>query len=157
MGINNDNIFQSVAPIVPSQIEIMLICDLHFSLLPSISSTFYVHIFHMNVVLAAFHVRRKSCRNNVRTKNLHVKCWWNWHLGSNSSTFYSKLLRAQIPKAQKKTESLTVLLAHLGFSPVKDFRKMLVKLTFCLRRYLTWTLIYYHFYNHIFCGKSSKG
>ncbi len=25
------------------------------------------------------HATRKSCQNNVRTKNLYVKRWWNWH------------------------------------------------------------------------------
>ncbi len=34
-------------------------------------SFFYVHV---------------SCQNNVRTKNSHVKCWWNWlQLRSNDA------------------------------------------------------------------------
>jgi len=51
----------------------------------SISSTFYVQIFCLNVVSAAFFlvtctlcVCGKSYRNDIRTKNLYVKCWWNW-------------------------------------------------------------------------------
>jgi hypothetical protein len=43
----------------------------------------FVQIFHTNVVSAAFlllHVCRKSCWNDVRTKNVHVKHWWNWLL-----------------------------------------------------------------------------
>ncbi len=43
----------------------------------------------INVIRACFFVRifwqsqnvtRKSCRNDVRTKNLYVKRWWNLHL-----------------------------------------------------------------------------
>ncbi len=26
------------------------------------------------------HLRRKSCQNDICTKNLYVKCWWNLHL-----------------------------------------------------------------------------
>jgi len=50
----------------------------------SISSTLYARIFRTNVFLAAFYVHtyvEKSCRkDNVRTKNSYVKCWWNWRL-----------------------------------------------------------------------------
>ncbi len=48
--------------------------------LVSISSTFYVQIFHANIVLAAFSTFMESCQNDVRTKNSYVKCWWNWRL-----------------------------------------------------------------------------
>jgi len=33
------------------------------------------------------HVCRKSCRNDIHTKNLYVKCWWNWLKVSISLTF----------------------------------------------------------------------
>jgi hypothetical protein len=40
------------------------------------------------------------CRKkHFRTKNALIKCWWNWRLGSISSTFYVQLLRTLIPKA----------------------------------------------------------
>jgi hypothetical protein len=52
----------------------------------SISSTLYAQIFCTNVFSAAFlrtYVRtyvEKSCqKDDVRTKNSNVKCWWNWH------------------------------------------------------------------------------
>ncbi len=55
-------------------------------ILVSISSTSYAHVFCTNVVSAAFYlvtctlnVGRKSCRNDVCTKNAPVKCWWNLH------------------------------------------------------------------------------
>jgi len=32
---------------------------------------------------------------NFRTKNARVKCWWNWHLESISSTFYPRVFRMQ--------------------------------------------------------------
>ncbi len=47
----------------------------------SISSTFYKQIFRTNIVSAAFSMcmwLEESCRNDVGTKNLYVKCWWNW-------------------------------------------------------------------------------
>jgi len=50
-------------------------------------------------------------------------------MGSISPTFYKKLLRAQIPEAQKETDGLTVFFALLGSARKKAFRKMLVKLT----------------------------
>ncbi len=46
-----------------------------------------------------------------------------------STTFYEKLLREQIPKAQKKTDTLTLYFVPLGSARVKASRKMLVKLT----------------------------
>jgi len=30
------------------------------------------------LVTCTLHVHRKSCWNNVCTKNSYVKCWWNW-------------------------------------------------------------------------------
>jgi len=49
-------------------------------------------------------------------------------LGSISPTFYSKLLLAHIPKAQKRTDSLTVFFALLGSSYIKAARRTLMKL-----------------------------
>jgi len=46
-----------------------------------ISSMVFVLLFCTNIILAAFlwfHEQRKSCQNDVRMKNLCVKCWWNW-------------------------------------------------------------------------------
>ncbi len=54
----------------------------------SISSTFYVRIFRTNVVfLLTFWLCWK-----IRTKNAHVKCWWNWHLMSKTFIFSHILL-----------------------------------------------------------------
>jgi len=58
--------------------------------------------------------------SNVKITNCEFK-----NQGSISPTFYTKLSHAPIPKAQKKTHSLTVYLALLGSVRVK----MLVKLT----------------------------
>ncbi len=49
--------------------------------------------------------------------------------GSISPTFYERLLRSQIPKAEKMTDYLTLFFARLGSVHVKASRKMLVKLT----------------------------
>jgi len=51
--------------------------------LPSISSMFYLQIFRTNICFSSlYYVRttRKSCQNDVRTKNVPVLQWWNWHL-----------------------------------------------------------------------------
>jgi len=53
-------------------------------------------------------------------------------LGSISQTFYAKLLLAQIPEAQKKTDDMIVFFALLGSAYVKAASKMLMKLTFGL-------------------------
>jgi len=48
----------------------------------SISSTFLRTNFLYESHFSSFyyvHETRKSCQNNIRTKNLYVKCWWNWH------------------------------------------------------------------------------
>ncbi len=48
----------------------------------SISSTFLRTNFSYKRRFSSFyyvHATRKSCQNNVRTKNLYVKRWWNWH------------------------------------------------------------------------------
>jgi len=64
------------------------------SILQSISSTFYAQFFCTNSHFGSFfylHVtrendaqhftlRRKNAETTVGTKNLRVKCWWNWHL-----------------------------------------------------------------------------
>ncbi len=58
------------------------------------TSTFYVHIFWVNVVSAAFPTYmqlEKSCQNNVCSKNLRIKCWWNWHLTSLFITYMYKV------------------------------------------------------------------
>ena len=46
-----------------------------------------------------------------------------------SPTFYEQLLRAQIPKVQKKTVKLTSFIALLGSAHVKAALRMLVKLS----------------------------
>jgi len=48
---------------------------------------------------------------------------------SISSTFYAKLLHAQIPKEQKKTVKLSVFFVLLGSARAKAARRMLMKLT----------------------------
>jgi hypothetical protein len=47
-------------------------------------------------------------------------------LGSISPTFYELLLRAQLPKAQKDTDDLTVFFALLGSVHKKAAHKTLV-------------------------------
>ena len=74
----------------------------------------------------------------VNTWNLHItlsykkvliKCWWNWHLQSNSPTFYQLLLR-WFPFAKKlhtqivSSENLCKTLLY-----EKGAHKMLMKLT----------------------------
>ncbi len=57
--------------------------DLSGAPLVSISSTFLRTNFSYQRRFSSFyyvHATRKSCRNDVRTKNLYVKHWWNWHL-----------------------------------------------------------------------------
>jgi len=44
------------------------------------------------------HVTRKSCRNDVRTKNARVLCWWNWR--------QVKKRRRQKTERQKVEDSL---------------------------------------------------
>ncbi len=60
----------------------------------SISSTLYARVFRKNVVLAGFflvtctlRIHGKSCRNGIRTKNLYLKRWWNWHQEKNFIIF----------------------------------------------------------------------
>ena len=48
---------------------------------------------------------------------------------SISPTFYEQLLRAQIPKAQKKRVKLSSFFAILESAHVKPVRRILVKLT----------------------------
>jgi len=48
----------------------------------SISSTFLRTNFLYQCCFSRFyfvHATRKSCQNDVCTKNLYVKHWWNWH------------------------------------------------------------------------------
>jgi len=49
--------------------------------------------------------------------------------GSISSLVYEQLLRAQIPKVQKKTDNLIAFFALLGSEHVKAARRRLVKST----------------------------
>jgi len=42
----------------------------------AISSTFYVRVLHMKVLFCQNITREK----HFCTKNVHVICWWNWHL-----------------------------------------------------------------------------
>ncbi len=47
----------------------------------SISSTFYVQIFHTKQLFSSYILAlylEKSCSKYLRTKNLRVKCSWNW-------------------------------------------------------------------------------
>ncbi len=47
---------------------------------------FHQHFSYKHCFSSFYHIdaTRKSCRNNGRTKNLYVKCWWNWHLNVRS-------------------------------------------------------------------------
>jgi hypothetical protein len=47
----------------------------------------FINILHANFMSKSLfcsffylHVTRESCRKDVHTKNLCIKCWWNWHL-----------------------------------------------------------------------------
>ncbi len=84
----------------------------------------YEHCF------GSLHVCRKSCRNDVCTKNSYVKCWWNWHI-----FFVDHLLRHHWfkEKEKKRTESVEARhrrthplpISHLettGYSNYKSFR-----------------------------------
>jgi len=62
-------------------------------------------------------------------KKLHDKFEIQSDQGLVSSTFYEKLFRAQIPKAQKDTDGLNVFSALLGSERVRALSKTLVKLT----------------------------
>jgi len=50
-------------------------------------------------------------------------------LGSISTTFYKQMLHAQISKARKDTDDLTVFFMLLGSACAKAAHKTLVKLT----------------------------
>ncbi len=62
--------------------------------------------FHQHFT-SAFFVQGALCSIALVTFGLYyllaqklcVKCWWNWHLGSISSTLFVQLLHLQIPKA----------------------------------------------------------
>jgi len=34
--------------------------------------------------------------DKISAKNAHIKCWWNWHLPSISSTFYVRIFRTNV-------------------------------------------------------------
>ncbi len=60
---------------------------------------------------------------------MHIQCWWNWHLGSISSTIYLQLLRSIIPKCIKIQLSHKYLFTLLGSTGAKAARRTLMKLT----------------------------
>jgi len=60
--------------------KIRLFTAADFLLLGSISSTFYVRIFRMKVLGAAFLCLEFGFDQTFIQKNVRVKCWWNWHL-----------------------------------------------------------------------------
>ncbi len=70
----------------------------------SISSTFYVRHLHQKITQPKF-TREMLREALLYKKNSRVKCWWNWHQGSISSTFYEQLLCMQTPKVQKRQSS----------------------------------------------------
>jgi len=85
----------------------------------SISSTLYSSVFCTNVVSAAFflvtcmlHIRGKSCRNVVCTKNSYVKCWWNWHQFDNIKRVY-KVIEEMPGHYVKNIESQVLVEAHV--------------------------------------------
>jgi len=65
----------------------------------SISSTFLSKNFLYERCFSSFyyvHATRKSCQNDICTKNLYVKHWWNWDLMKllmNLKLFKLKLLK----------------------------------------------------------------
>jgi len=63
----------------------------------------------------------KSCAKHFCTKKGSIKCWQNWYLGSISSTFYTKLLRQQIPNPQNNTVKLSVFFCAFGICARKSF------------------------------------
>jgi len=63
--------------------------------LVSISSTFLRTNFSYEHCFSSFyyiHAARKSCRNDVHTKNSYIKHWWNWH----RATFFQRALLCKI-------------------------------------------------------------
>jgi len=63
--------------------------------LGSISSTFYSQFFCTNVHFGSFYylrITRKSCRNDVCTKNARVLRWWNCHLPSGTTIWVPVLV-----------------------------------------------------------------
>ena len=70
--------------------------------------------FHQNFMCTFFCTKvgsKPNCkeRKDFSTKNMRVKCWWNWHQTiSISSIFSEQLLHAQVPKTQKDNNHLTV-------------------------------------------------
>ncbi len=63
------------------------------------------------------HATRNSCQNDVRTKNLYVTCWWNWHLLSILSTFYANIC------LYGSALSIFSLVMFCNFSAQKYWRK----------------------------------
>jgi len=58
----------------------------------SISSTFYKCIFLYESLLSSFFLLRVWLWTNFRTKNAHVKCWWNWTVQSLKNLTLCSLL-----------------------------------------------------------------
>jgi len=68
-------------------------------LLGSISSTFYAQFFcryPFTKKLRSQNVTEKSFKKHFCTKNVRVKCWWNWRLVSISSTFYTQIFCTKV-------------------------------------------------------------
>jgi len=90
---------------------------------------FYVRIFCMNVVLAAFQVTFWLWQK-IRTKNTSVQCWWNWHLWLILPTLIlSAAFMLVDPKSAKKDCRLDCILVLLESARIKAVHKMLMKLT----------------------------
>jgi len=107
-------LWQSVWQYLYFNYRVQLQCSIvNCFLLPSISSTSYVWIFRTNVHFGSFyciHVTRKSCWNDIRTKNACILRWWNWHLvcpyfefnrsiqlNKKRNTKVDKMLKVSIP------------------------------------------------------------
>jgi len=70
------------------------ICAEYFADLPSILSTFHARVFctkfggkNYKAAWSSF-IQNFGAQNVLRTKNGRIKCRWNWHWGSMSSTFF---------------------------------------------------------------------
>jgi len=88
-------IYQSHARLIASTLSRLLNISGQFH--QHFTCAIFVHkcFFCQNVQL------EKSCANHFHTKNVCIKCWWNWPKVSISPTFYEQLLCVQIPKGPK--------------------------------------------------------
>jgi len=83
---------------------------------PSISSTFYAHIFCTKFwpkKLQSWNVTRESWAIHFCTKKSRIRCWCNWHLGSPSTSLRAALTHKD-PKSAKRHSSHQCLFALLG-------------------------------------------